>query len=709
MRASLFACVLGLMLWPVLALAQTVQDTPATLIADRVAIEGNGRLVAQGNVEVLYQGSKLKADTIIYDQDQNRLTIAGPITLTDGPDTLILADSADLDPELTDGILRSARLVLRQQLQLAAAALHRVDGRYSVLENTVASSCQVCADRPVPLWQIRARRIIHDEEEQQLYFDHARFEVMGVPVMYLPRLRLPDPTLKRATGFLVPELKFSDGLGTGLKVPYFITLGDHADLTLTPYLSTDRTRTLEYRYRQAFRHGEITFDGAFSSDDLVEGELRRYLFAQGTFDLPRDFTLSFQIETVSDDAYLSDYNYSGKDRLTSSLGVERTRRDEYIAADLYGIHSLRDSEDNETIPSTIGDATYQRRFEPGLLGGIASYQLDFQAHNRRSDTNVIGRDMSQLSLRTDWRRDWVGRSGLLFAVQGALALDHYVIGDDDTFDSPRTRVTPFAATELRWPLLRAGRGGAVHVLEPVVQLVWSPDSDEDVPNDDSLSQEFDEGNLFSLSRFPGQDVYERGLRANVGLGWTRHDPAGWTLGVTGGRILRQENLNQFQSGDGLEGINSDWLAAVHWQTANNLTLTNRAVFDDGFNFTSNELRMDWQTGKLDLTSSYVWREANPQENRPNDASEWVFNGGYQLRANWRTSANWRYDFARDRTARAGFGVEYQNECVAVNLSLSRRFTSSTNVRPTTDIGLSVALAGFGANPDQQIQRRRCIR
>ena len=706
MRPRLIAFLLGLLLWPTLAAAQ--QTAPATLIADRVAIEGEGRLVARGNVEVLYGETRLRAAEITYDQTQDLLTIAGPLTLINGPDTLILADSAELDPDLTQGILRSARLVLRQQLQLAAAALHRVDGRYSVLDNTVASSCQVCAGQPVPLWQIRARRIIHDQLEQQLYFDHARFEVMGLPIFYLPRLRLPDPTLERATGFLVPELTFNDRLGTGLKLPYFITLGDHADLTLTPYLSTDRTRTLEFRYRQAFRNGEVEFNGALSRDDLVRGELRRYLFAEGTFDLPRDFTLNFGLETVSDDAYLLDYGYSSKDRLTSFIGADRTRRDEYIAAELFRYYTLRESEDNDTIPSTVALATYQRRFEPGLLGGIAQLRFDAQGHNRRSGDDVTGRDLAQLSARADWRRDWVTRQGLLLAVQGALAVDHSAIRDDDSFDSPVTRVTPFAATELRWPLLRAGGNGATHVLEPVVQLVWSPDEDEDVPNEDSLSQEFDEGNLFSLSRFPGQDAYERGLRANIGLGWTRYDPQGWTLGVTVGRILRQENLNQFSTGDGLEGINSDWLTAVQWQTANNLTLTNRAIFDDSFSFTRNELRMDWSNDRLELTSTYVWQEANLQESRPDDGSEWALDGAYRFRPNWTAEADWRYDFIADRAARAGVGLEYRNECVKVNLSLSRRFTSSTSVSPTTEFGLSIALAGFGANADQQTYRRRCI-
>ena len=41
------------------------------------------------------------------------------------------------------------------------------------------------------------------------------------------------------------------------------------------------------------------------------------------------------------------------------------------------------------------------------------------------------------------------------------------------------------------------------------------------------------------------------------------------------------------------------------------------------------------------------------------------------------------------------GIGYRNECVNIDLSLSRRFTSSTNVEPSTDVGLTVSLNGFG--------------
>ena len=162
------------------------------------------------------------------------LSVAGPITITRPDGTLLVAEEAQLSADLRNGILKSARLVLDQQLQIAAAQINRVEDRYTQLSRVTASSCQVCQKSPVPLWQIRADRVVHDEKERQLYFHGALVRVADVPILCLPRLRLPGPTLTRATGFLPPKIRTNSTLGFGLAAPYFIKLGDHADLTVSP-------------------------------------------------------------------------------------------------------------------------------------------------------------------------------------------------------------------------------------------------------------------------------------------------------------------------------------------------------------------------------------------------------------------------------------------------------------------------------------------
>ena len=260
---------------PVTILSDAPPANAATLIADKILVTPERSLIATGGVEMFSGTTRLVAQSVRFDDASGQLLIEGPIRLQDGDSLLILADQAALDQDLQDGILAGARFVLHQQLQLAAAQVTRKGDRYTLAYKVAATSCQICSNHP-PIWQIRAKRIVHDREEKQLYFDQAQLRLFDIPVFWVPRMRLPDPTLDRATGFLIPALRTTSQLGPGIKLPYFIKLGDHRDLTLAPYLSKS-TRTLDYRYRQAFAFADFEIAGAFTRDDLRRGETRGYV------------------------------------------------------------------------------------------------------------------------------------------------------------------------------------------------------------------------------------------------------------------------------------------------------------------------------------------------------------------------------------------------------------------------------------------------
>jgi LPS-assembly protein len=717
MRPTLrsLAVALTLALLP-LGQSATAQDK-ATLVADSIFLTGNDLLTAEGAVEVHYKGARVTARRIIYNSETDLMTIEGPISLTDESGTVILASSAELSRDMQNGMLTSARMVLGQQLQMAAVELHRIDGRYARLDKVVASSCQVCASNPTPLWEIRARRVTHDQVEQQIYFDHAQFRVAGLPVFYLPRLRMPDPTLERATGFLVPELRTNSELGPGLKLPYFIAIGDNRDLTLAPYLSTTRTATLDFRYREALRNGSYSFTGALTDDDIRPGKTRGYLFGETTLSLPREFTLSAQIQTVSDRAYLLDYDVTDTDWLASGVAVERARRNEYVGLSFYQYESLRAGDTNSTLPKLTADFDFQRRFSPRYIGGEGRIAFQMHGHRRSSSVNfdangdgvVDGRDVSRASMELGWHRNWVLENGMIVGGATEIAADVYSISEDAAFPGSVGRVLPQAAIELRWPWVRAGADGTSQVIEPVVQFIAAPNSLDAVPNEDSTIATFDEGNLFSFSRFPGSDTRELGSRLNVGLTWTRYDASGWSVGVTGGRVFRTKDLGQFSPGSGLDGATSDWLVSAQLKSDSGFALSNRVLFDDDFDFSRNELNLAYGTDRYSVTAGYLWMVADPLEGRNTPTSELVFDAGWNMTQNWRGLVSGRYDFNASQAARAEVGLSYQNECAIVDLSLSRRFTSSTNVQPSTDFSFSVSLVGFGAGVEGRSYRRSCAR
>jgi LPS-assembly protein len=120
------------------------------------------------------------------------------------------------------------------------------------------------------------------------------------------------------------------------------------------------------------------------------------------------------------------------------------------------------------------------------------------------------------------------------------------------------------------------------------------------------------------------------------------------------------------------------------------------VFDDEMDLTKGEARLALNRPNTALATSLIWADADPLENRPDPTQEVVFDARQRFGPNWTGKLSGRYDFVAGEGTVAALGLEFLNECVRFDVSLSRRFTSSTSVTPTTDFALSLDLVGFGS-------------
>jgi len=678
---------------------------PAVLIADEIFVDTDGILIAQGNVEAHQGPLSLTANKVIYDPNADKLNLEGPIRLQDDAGAVIFAEQAELDPQLVEGIMLGARLVLNDQLQLAAVELSRSEGRYTQLYKTVATSCRICGSDSPPIWQIRAQKVVHDAEEQQLYFEKAQFLVLGVPVAIIPQLRMPDPTLDRSTGLLVPSGRSSSLLGAGFKLPYFVAIGDSKDVTFTPYLS-DRTSTLEWRYRQVFTNGNLNATGAISSDALVD-HTRAYVIANGHTSLNRGYEMVYDLELTSDPSYLLDYGYSGKDRLDSAVSVQRVTGIEYISSDFVYYRTLRDYETNETQPTTVASGLYERKLDQHVLGGELKLRAEAVAHLRTSTTDIIGRDIARLRAEAEWQRTDVLNNGLVFEQHALLDVSSASVAQDSTSDDYIFNISPGLYANVRWPL-SAQSDGSSYLLEPVMQIAWS-DTVNEIPNEESTLVEFDESNLLDFSRFPASDRVEEGLRLALGTNWTRFDDNGSTTRLSLGRVLRQTADADHTKSSGLQGQLSDWLVAGQFSTQSGLELTSRALFDKNVDVSKSESALTWGNDWGRISATHIWLTADVAEGRSDPLSEIDLSARVYLSRHWTGQVDWQYDLADERIVRTGVGIEYQNECIDILLSASRRFTSSTTVDPSTDYDFRFGLRGFGAGRGGADVIRKCGR
>ena len=129
-------------------------------------------------------------------------------------------DEFDLTDDFRERIHRKpARGHDRQDLfQRAARRTRR--GRHDRLTNKgTYTACAACKDNPdkPPLWRVRAKRIIHKNNEQMLYYEDAALEFLGLPIAYVPFFSAPDPTVTRKSGILSPHYINNTYLGIGVR------------------------------------------------------------------------------------------------------------------------------------------------------------------------------------------------------------------------------------------------------------------------------------------------------------------------------------------------------------------------------------------------------------------------------------------------------------------------------------------------------------
>jgi len=143
-----------------------------------------------------------------------------------------------------------------------------------------------------------------------------------------------------------PQFKSADTYGTGIKIPYFIVIDRHSDVTITPFLTTKGTTIVEGQYRRRFKDGDLSFDGAFAFDEANRKKgIRGFFYSDGAFRIASGYRLDFSLRRAGDKSFLNEFGFSETDRLTSRATISRQKANEYVSYSGTGFQSLRSSDE----------------------------------------------------------------------------------------------------------------------------------------------------------------------------------------------------------------------------------------------------------------------------------------------------------------------------------------------------------------------------
>ncbi|MBA5776709.1 LPS-assembly protein LptD [Stappia sp. F7233] len=702
-------------------------NTPLLLEATELRYDFDRDVIsAVGDVQIYYDNYAVEADRVDYDRRNSTLKASGNVRLTEPDGNVLTTQSITLSDNLRDGFAEALQLDTPQRTRFIADTAKREAGNKTTFENglyTVYTRPTTPPNKP-PLWRVRAAKIVHDQQERTIYYEDASLEFFGKPIIYLPYLSMPDPTVRNKSGFLIPSAVVGSRVGAGLTIPYEVALDPTYDLLLQATPLTKQGVLGQAEWRQRLDTGSYSiFGGAIlqaqpgefagSSGDR---RFRGVIGSEGKFDINERWNWGWDVSYRSDRAFLKDYSFTefGSANDISRIFLEGNTEQNRFEANAYAFRISQ--EDYVTSPPSLNAAgfapvgsqlqdkqpyvhpvvDYSYIYGEPIAGGELSFVGNLTSLTRDTtdaiNVNTVDRfrgvegTFTRTTLEASWRRSLIDPLGQVFTPFAYVKGDLFFLASADqnvtalTGDAVVANGMPAVGLEYRYPIIATFEGGN-HVFEPVAQIIVRPDEQRigQLPNEDAQSIVFDSTTLFEWDKFSGFDRSEGGTRANLGVKYKVQLEEGSYVSALFGRSYQLAGLNSYikpdildATGDsGLDSTQSDYVSSVYFDTSHGFRLGAQARFDGSdLGVRRAQVQASGIYGPVVGTLAYAFLDSQPDLGIEDSREEILGSSSLRLEENWRLFGALRYDLVNDNVVQDTVGVGYDDEGFSISFSYS---------------------------------------
>ncbi|SEQ06805.1 LPS-assembly protein [Faunimonas pinastri] len=714
------------------------------LEADQLVYDFDRKLVsAVGSVEIYYGPYVVDAGKVTYDQNSGVLMASDGVRITDATGNVTTAQTADLTDNFANGFIQSINVETTDQAHFSAASGERRDGNLMIFRKGVYTACDECRKNPArpPLWQIKATRIVQDNNSHTIYYRNARLEFWGIPVAYFPYFFSPDNTVKKKTGFLAPTVHNSSSLGYGVTTPFFWNLAPNYDVTFSPSVYSKQGVMGQFEFRQKVLGGSymIRPSGIMQQDKEEfagysgDRDFRGGVQTKGDFNITPRWAFGWDLAATTDRTFTRDYHIEGADTtdLTEQIYLTgRSNRNNFAARAYYfkvqrentvdtvnGVSYEHDDQAEQAIVHPVIDHNYI--LSHPILGGEVSFD---------SNVTSVTRDKSDIHHTTDgnfvsgaagnfnragtditWKRTVMGPAGQVFTPFAYLKTDvNWEDSSDDTTgvgNGLYPRAMPAIGLDYQYPFL-ATTSWLTQTITPRAQIIARPNEQHvgKIANEDAQSLVYDDTTLFEWDKFSGYDRQEGGTRANLGLSYDGVLSNGYSLNALFGQSFQLAGANSFALDDqnltgidsGLDTDQSDYVGRVTLDSGRGVFLTTRGRFDhEDMEMNRGEVSATAAYGRSNATMSYIYMREQPGLGILEDRQEVAGSASLALTRNWSVLGGLTYDLKNDERVKQSFGVAFNNDCLDLKATYSQTLKDYTDLEADSTFYLQLSLRTLG--------------
>lgn len=704
-------------------------------------------VTASGAVQINYGGYRMVAQRVEYNQKSGRMTALGNVELISPDGNRMYGDKMDVTDSFSDGFVNSLRIEMPDNTRLAAEKGERVGGTQMILTKGVYTACMSCSEAGrAPLWQVKAQRVVQNGVTHTVRLEHARFELFGQPIAYVPWITVPDNTVKRKSGFLFPSVTVSQRLGVGVKVPYYYVISPSMDATVTATGYTGQGLLLEGEFRQRFENGTHTLrvagisqmdPEAFTAGTSdAEHKTRGMISSKADFKINPRWTFGWDVMAQSDNNFSRTYGLDGLDQSTRTNQAYLTGIGKRNYFDMRAYYFNEQNADDNSLAEKQQAVVYPsidyHYVDPkSVYGGELSATMNFTHLSRDKASTLdnfynlgdsslndrflgLSGSYTRLSTELQWQRSFTTDQGLVLTPLAAARGDIYGLNMDSpvgdysgNYDNSdlATRGMVTAGLEAKYPFLIT-TSNSTHVFEPIAQIYVRPDEQLGgrLPNEDAQSFVFDATNLFDRDKFSGFDRVEGGTRANLGWRYTASFDSGYKFQHIFGQSYQLAGRNSFATADlagvgadsGLETTRSDYVTMFGLTTPQGISLATSYRFDEkDFAFRRGDTSVGFSNDIFQTSLIYTHIAAQPQYGFTSDQDEIQSRAQIKFKEYWSVFGTVSYDINNDQFTRQGVGLSYEDECTILSISFLNKKDSTNQAASDWSIGARLTFRTLG--------------
>jgi LPS-assembly protein len=523
--------------------------------------------------------------------------------------------------------------------------------------------------------------------------------------MYFPTLRIPDPSVKRANGFLIPEINHSSVSGTELNLPYFVALNKSSDIIFKPKVSTSKNVSLGVEYRKLFKKSDLSVDMSVTNDRNSSNKSKGYLFGNYDSKYENNIELSLQYQKTTDLNFLS--QHTTKDLKYTETYVKLKKQDTslYINSGLYQSKLQKSSVSDSNMANLRHETISDYIFYPKKLGGQANLLINLNGYKRQSTENgKLGRDAFRIKSDLLWRKDIITKKGYIIGLKSLSSAKVSKYYNDTNYRATLSKINQTNGIELSLPLVnRRDYSSTIYV--PKLQLIYSAPHRFSEPNEDSFYSEISLANFSDLNRTYGMDRSENGLRLQTSIKTSHKNSKGFESEIFMGSINRFNGSQQFSSKPGTTEYKSNLFGAMKLNFSNNIKISGNIFSNDQFDLTKKEFQVNYMKNNLDVYSKYFQKDKDSLYGFAENRSELTIGTNYQFNKKTNSNLSLIYDLKNTKPVKSQFNSRYEHDCMAIDFYLSRGFYSVSTIKPGISLGVKVELTGLTQNNKIETSQR----